>query len=276
MHTRLSLLMQVTTAPIDTAAARQHTGGWSESAWIPGQQTSGASFITTWARLRANMLPKQASVVGVRLAYYNLVGNKILPVGTQTGKLSRPGSSALETDLPQVALELSGKTADGPNTSRLALRCIPDDMMKYGEYQPTPSFKTAVTAYCAFMSAAQVFGFVGRDLSKPSQRVLSIAAGVLTLDAALPGVGIGSWIRLNRVYDTQENPVTGVYRVTAVNAAVYTLADFPAVTVATSGTAREDAVAFFDFSTITPARAVVRKVGSPFEKYVGRASKRNR
>lgn len=274
MGTRISFLMQATTAPPDRTSAAPHSAGWSESWWLPGTVNSDSPLITQLAQKRASLLPSQASVIGFRLALYTLTGNKIVPGGTKTGKFLYPGAGHIATDLPQVALEMSGKTGAGPNTSRFTLRGMPDGMMTYGEYQPDTTFRGAVTRFCTELIDSG-WCFLGRDLSNPVVRVLSIAAGNVTVSAGM-GVAVGDYIRLLRVFDNNGNSVQGSYRVTAfAGAGVMTLAGFdPAITAGESGSARKDTLALYGFSAVTPSRAVVRKVGRPFESYRGRRSKR--
>jgi hypothetical protein len=236
--------------------------------------TSGDDRIRQLGRKRANLLPTQAAVVGFRVSTYNLVGNKILPTGSSTGKVQYPGLSGYDTDLPQVALEMSGKTAAGPNSSRFVLRCIPDSMMTYGEYQPTPAFKTKVTVFTNAL-VDDGWGFVGRDLSKTRATVVSIAGNVVTLAAPI-GVVFGTdYVIFNRVIDDADRPVKGSFFAVVGPAPTYTLQGLSGHNMGQpSGTARVDAVALYAFASILPSRAVVKKVGRPFESYRGRQSKR--
>lgn len=271
---RLTLLLQNTTDPQDREAASPHTGGWSESWWANAILPLGASGITALVQKRAALLPKEASVVGKRVGLYNLSGNKLLPQGSATAKVLAPGSGGRPCDLPQVALEMSGTATGAANKSRFVLRCMPDEIMVRGEYQPGSTFKGLVTQFCNEI-ASQGWGFIGRDLAQPAFRVLAIAAGVVTLDGDAGGVVNTSYLRLNRVFDNNENPVKGAFRITAKAGNNYTLAGLdPAIVAAASGTARIDLVTWLDFATVVPSRAVVKKIGRPFEGYRGRQSNR--
>lgn len=273
MLTRFTFLMQITTAPPNKVDASPHTGGWSESFWVDGIVPTNAAAVQTLLTKRALLLPSQGSIVGVRNAQYDISGNKLIPKGASTAKVNFPGNSSLETDLPQVSLEMAATATGAPNNTRFNLRGIPDVMMSYGEYQPTTAFKAAVTQFGTALLAG--FGFVGRDLSLASQKVNSIAGSNITTLGALGAVVGTDFVIFKRVYDDAGNPVKGSFLVTnALAGNIYTLAGFGPVTMTTpSGLARVDKIAFYTYQTITPARAVVRKIGRPFASYRGRQSK---
>lgn len=275
MITRVSLLFQVTTSPLDRTSASPHSGGWSEQFYINGQLASGSESIRTLAQSRAAILPSEAACIGARFAYYNINANKLFPSGTATVKFQFRGNPNYTTDLPQVALEMSGSTLSGPNTSRFRLRCIPDSVMVGGEFQPDASFRRLLTVYSNNLSNFNNLGFIGRNLSLPSARVLSIAGNTVTLDGSIGAVLGTDYMRFNRVLDITGVPVQGVYRIVNFAApGTYTVAGLEQRTAGPNGTARVDQLSFFDYSTIVPVRAVVKKVGRPFENYRGRASKR--
>jgi len=273
MPTRLTNIFQVTTAPSNLQLARQHTGGWSESFWT---NLTPSAYNPIWAfaqQKRALLLPASAAIVGYRTQEYTISGNKLLPGGATSGRQNLPGSSSRVADLPQVSLMLNCTTSSSPNTSRMILRGIPDDVMEGGEYQPNAQFQSAVTQYINSMIGFN-FGFVGRDLTQASVRVLKIAANLITVDQ-IPGTGlnIGDFIRLHRVYDDVNNPVKGAFPVTAIAGNVLTVQGLDATLTAPSGTLRRDLLMLFNYRAMQPIRAVVKKVGRPFEQYRGRRSK---
>lgn len=276
MLTRVSFIFSITTEAADRASASPHSGGWSESFWDPAGPTTLPD-LNNWMQRRAAMLPKQTQIIGYRQAQYTIVGNRLVPGGTASAKVLFPGRSALDCDLPQVSVQLSLSSNSG-NTSRITLRGIPDDVMVKGEYQPSPSFKTAMTNFCNGLVAGR-WGFVGRNLTNPTQRILSIStAGVAKLQGST-GVPDGGFVRLLHVIDTTGKAITGVFRVSPVadGGLTLTLANWPTDRqVGLSGRMRYDQVSFQGIDVANPARAVVRKIGSPSERYRGRASKRRR
>ena len=276
MLRRISLIFGVTTEVSDRDSASPHSGGWSESYWDNSEATI-TSFVPSFARIRAALLPKQAAVIGYRVAVYTIQGNRLIPGGTSSSRILCPGRSSLETDLPQVAVQMS-MTGPAGNASRMTLRGMPDDVMVKGEYQPDAAFKRLMTLFTNQLVEGN-WGFVGRNLALPTQRVLSITAGGVATLAGPSGAGEGDYVRLLRVTNNDGDPVTGVFRVTVSidGGTVVTLANWPAgVTVGESGRIRKDEVAYVDITAAAPSRAVVRKIGSPTERYRGRASKRTR
>lgn len=274
MPQRLTLLMQIATNPGDRSAASPHIAGWSESWWTITPIDPTADYITSLASKRAALLPAQGSVIGYRLANYTISGNRLLPTGSSTGKLQYPGNPTRPTDLPQVALEMSGSSSGVANTSRFVLRGIPDEMMVGGEYQPSGAFKGSVTVFSNEL-IMRAWAFLARDLTQPNVKVLSAAGGVLRVEAST-GAALNDYVRFRRVYDDDNVPISGAFRVTNVadGGLTLTLSNFTRVVTVANGTVRKDLLALQLFRTINPSRAVIKKVGRPFESYRGRQSKR--
>ena len=270
---RLSTIIQVTTSPTDLTVARAHTGGWSESIWTTLNANAYRPLWSIMQQKRALLLPLAASIVGFRTQIYTISTNKILPGGAVSGRLQVPGTNSNKTDLPQVSLQLSTTGAGVPNTNRLVLRGIPDDVMKNGEYQPDSVFKGLVTQFATSLLGNN-FGFVGRDLSQLSVRVEAIAGTSITVDQ-IPGTGLdqGDYVRLNRVIGDNGSPIQGVFKVNSVNGRVLVMTQTVGNLSKPSGTLHRDLLAYFAFGSITPIRAVVKKIGRPFESYRGRRSK---
>lgn len=270
---RLTNILQVSTVPTDPAQARVHVAGWSESFWT---MLDASAYVPLWRAqnlARANLLPLTGAIVGQRSQLYTIAGNKLIPGGSAANRVSVPGSSTGVTDLPQVALQMSARGAGVANSSRLVLRAMPDSVMEGGEYFAGPAFKASVTRWVNTMIGTN-FGFIGRDLAQASVSVLLIAANVITVDLIPPtGLAPGDFIRLHRVHDINDDPVIGAFRVTGINGLTITCAGLNATVNAPSGTLRRDRLAFFNYQSIDPIRAVVKKVGRPFEQYRGRRSK---
>jgi len=267
-------IFQVYTVPVSQAVALSHSGSWSESFW---SQAEPGAIDTRWARqqaYRSLLLPSTGAIVGYRTQQWTIAGNKLLPGGATSGRQFTPGRNALTTDLPQVALRCNLPALGSPNSSKLTLACIPDEIMKGGEYAPSTAFKTALTLFGNSM-IGQGIGFVGRDLAQASVRILSIAGAAITVDA-IPGTGLseGDFIRLKRVTDDTGNPVIGVFRVNTIVGRVLTCGGLDATLTHPSGTLRKDVIAFNLYASLVPIRATVRKVGNPSDRYRGRRSKR--
>lgn len=276
MPYRYTLIMQVTTAPTNLVTSSAHSGGWTESHWHQSVLTPESPQFRNLMMKRALMLPRQAAVTGYRISNYDIDVSALLPLGASTGKVRFPGNPARNTDLPQVALELGGASGGG-NSNRFSARCIPDDVMEFGEYQANDIFKGYVTQFCNALSGGG-FGFMGRNLAATTSRIVSIEDNILTLNDAF-GVTIGKTLfTFIGVKDVLGKPVVGNFRVVAAATAPahWVLAGLPQGTVvANSGSVRVLEPQFCPYTSVSPARAVARKVGRPFEQYRGRASKRS-
>lgn len=274
MAQRMTLLFSLTTNPTDRGSASPHSAGWSESWWSRLEIILTGRSIPRLASARARLLPANAAIIGFRLANYTIAGNRLKPTGSSTGKMQYMGLPGSAVDLPQVAVEMSGTARGAANQSRFSLRGVPDSVMVNGEYQPDSDYKRNMTLFCNQLTADD-WAFVGRDLTQPSANVLGIVGGIVTLDGNT-GVGVGDYIRFHRVKDDDGKPIQGAYRVTAVanGGLTLTCTNLAQIVTEANGTARWDKLNLFEFGTVQPARAVVRKVGRPFEVYRGRRSKR--
>ena len=282
MAVRLTMIFLVTTEAVNPSAASAHSGGWSESLWTGGNSYVPVADQDDLCFKRAALLPKQASIVGIRQGLYTISGNRLLPQGTSARKVLFPGRTIFNVNLPQDSLELSGTSGPSINSNRFRLGCLPDEVVDRGEYSPTPAFTGSLNSYRGLLAAgASAWSFVGRVLSNPSARVMSITPGLnneanVVLSADITPTAGTSFIRMHRVYDDSNDPVKGAFLVkTVVNATTYTISGYTGQTVTMpSGTARIDAVAVFGFGTVTVSRAVVKKIGRPSQSYRGRQSRR--
>lgn len=277
---RATSMFQVTTSPTDPRWAVAHTGGWSESFWTQNDPLAGAAN-EAWNSLedaRATMLPATASIIGWRVQKYDIQQNRLVPQGSRIGTRTKPGRIAIVTDIPQAAIQLIAATA-GPNKSNVILRCIPDDYIKGGEFAPDPVYLRFFTTWRNLLIGSQ-FGFCGRDMTQASTQVIGISVdGVVTV-SGIPSTGLvaNDFVRFNRCINTLGELITGTYQVGVVTGNTFTLrgARFPGVVTKPNGTLRRDMIGFYSYTQTFMRRATTRKVGSPFEKYRGRRSKRRR
>lgn len=274
MLTRITILMQITTAPNDRTEADPHTAGWSESYWVNGDIATATVSVQELLTKRALLLPAQGAIVGVRNAKYDIVGNALVPKGASTARLRKAGSGTYGTDQPGVSLMLACTGTNVPNATKMCIRGIPDVVIIGGEYGPDTTFKGRMTQFTTLLKSG--WGFVGRDLSQPAQKVISIAGNVVTLAATVGGNNNVDNLIFKKVRDNDGNPVKGSYLMTAGGGtATYTLAGgLNRTKTVPGGTARLDKIAFFTFQTVDVDRAVLRKVGRPFASYRGKASKK--
>jgi len=270
---KCTILMQCTTDPSNANDAGQHTGGWSESFWSETPIVPTNLFWNRLLQARAKLLPTQARIVGFRFSTYTIAGNRFLPGGSSTGRLNIPGGSGLVTDIPQVALMFAGSAVGAPNSSRFSIRCVPDDMVKRGEYQPNGAYRALVSDFCRELVDGG-WCMLGRNLTLTTAAVVSVVPPVINVSAVLGAVVGTDSIRLLNVKDSQGNPISGAFRTVSLAGLAYTVVGLPDVTAGPGGAARVDTPVLLRFGSVEPNRIVARKIGSPFEKYVGKSSKR--
>lgn len=276
MPGRVSLLFSVTTQAANAGVAVPHSGGWSESHWVNTPANVTLADIEALAQPRANLLSSLASITGYRIQTFTLVGNKMIPEGSRSGRILIPGGSQAGLNMPQDGLSIFMTAAGAVNVSRQVLRGMPDDYIVNGEYSPNVGYSSRVRTYINAL-INQAWKFVGRDRSVPNARVLAIANGVVTLAGNVGGVANTSFLRLNRVFDANNRPVKGTFLITAIAGNLYTVSGLGTTSVTVpSGTARIDQLAVFQYGAGTVGRTVVRKIGRPFEQYRGRASRRTK
>lgn len=272
---KLTNIFTVSTRPANLTTAVEHTGGFSETMWT---QLDGAALEVAWNRqqtARARLLPASAFISGFRQQRFTIVGNKLVPAGTESGSQIKVGLLGALTDLPQVALQLSIQAQGNPNKSRPWIHAVPDAVMVGGEYSPDRTFALAVGVY--FTTLTSVFGFIARDMSQPRQGVQSLTANVFTLDAAMPGLAVGDYIRTNRVYDDRNVPIVGSFIVTNIAGKLVTVDGLAGRTVVrASGSVRKDIPIYVLNGKIVPERAAIKKIGRPSSGYRGRRSKTRR
>lgn len=272
MPYRYDMMLQLTTKPVNAQTAIPHTGGWSESHWRNDLIPFVHPNVTRLLQGRAGALPKQASIVGLRICNYTVSGNRLLPGATSITKFLMPGAG-YDCDVPQMGLEM-GASTNGQNSNRFTLRAIPDAMVVFGEYSPTPEFSRAINEICQNLSG-NGWCIQGRVLSNLTYRVVGVTAlGVATLNGA-PAVAVGDYMRTLRIRDVDGFSIEGAFYVSAVAGNTVTLMGWPADTVVQgSGFMRKDEVNLFPISSVVPSRVVVRKVGRPFEQYRGKRSRK--
>lgn len=274
MPGRVSLLFSVTTQAANATVAVPHSGGWSESHWVNTPASVTLADIQAVGTPRANLLSSLASITGYRIQSFSLVGNKMIPEGSRSGRVLIPGYSFGGLNMPQDGLSIFMTATGAVNVSRQVLRGMPDDYIVNGEFAPNLGYLSRLQTYINALISQQ-WKFVGRDRSVPNARVLSIAAGVVQLAGPVGGVANTSFLRLNRVFDVNGNPVKGTFLITAIAGNLYTVTGLGTTSVTIpSGTARIDQLALFQYGAGGVGRTVVRKIGRPFEQYRGRASRR--
>ena len=280
MSSKVTLIFQLTTSPVDLTLAIPHTGGWTESYWQGANIPSTFPAIAALVNARAALLPQGAAIVGVRVGLYTLAENKFIPNGASTGPVFAPGVQNNSSDVPQMALLCGSTSNEGPNQAKFVLRGIPDGMVQGGEYRPDTAFKGAVTRFFNALTSGG-WEFLGRVLANPTVRLYSIQASLTAGHVKLQGdpsiYSINKYVRLLRVRDNDGLPIKGAYQMTStyVDGSGFDIAvKDDTIRSTTGGFMRLDQIGLFAFTQPTFKRVSVRKVGRPYESYRGRASKR--
>ena len=275
---KLTSIFQLTTVPQDLSRAVAHTGGWSESVWTSLDLVPALAAFRILQTSRATLLPATASIIGYRQTTYDLVNGRFLqPTASQAGRQYFPGVIGNLTDVPQAAIQLQLRSAGG-SSSNLMLRGIPDAMIVGGEWAPQGPYSGFMVDYQAVLVSGP-WGNVGRDKTQASVRVLGGSTRSFKVsEIPVTGLIVGDYVRFNRVLSSTRLPISGAFRVTSIDAPTGSiLCEGNPVGVEllpNSGTVRRDRLVYGQYSRCRVVRAVVKKVGSPFEKYRGRRSKR--
>ena len=267
---KCTMLLQLNTTPADLGVASGRIAGWSESWYYDGTVAAAKTNFELLCRHRAGGLPTSAAVIGQR---YQTIGG-----GSVTHNVRSPGNSGVTNDAPQMGVLCKMPGSGVANIRRMTFRGIPDAWITGGELNGAAGFN-AWFNLMARRIAGDGWRFRGRDLARPTARIASIAARVLTLTDAL-AFGVGDYLQLRDVRTTTGRSVSGLYQVEATTGATNaTLRGFPATsTVELNGFASLNVIIYPTFAAageMQVVRSVVKKVGRPFDQYRGRSSRRS-
>jgi len=248
-------------------------GGWTESVFWNSISTAAQNNFINLARTRAALLPNFCAVVGIRFQQVD----PSAPAQTRRVNYAGRAGEVYAQDIPQAGLLMSIPGNGVSNVRRHRLAALPDVCVKRGEFWPDEAYDIDFAIYKATLNG---WHMRGADLTLPYFEIKTIdAAGAFVTNAAHPWtagqiVGVRSTITAqNRTYSQQcvvEGPITattGVFRNWKGGAC-------------TLGKGRR-------FSPIYPTMntagitndacdIVVRKIGRPTRKYVGRQRRRRR
>jgi len=263
-------------SPFLNYSVRSHIAGWSESIYWFGDDVSALTTALTQSTngnpgllpARAALLPNSDGTIGVRL-YQGGAGR-----GQSLG-LSYPGAAGNQTDVPQMVLLCKLGNASAAVSRRFTLRGIPDVFVTAGEWIPTINYANLVGDY---IRALQNFVFRAIDPASPQAKIFSING--TTRQVVLTGntmpFAINSFVTIQKSLDVNQIPqslTTRVLTITGANS--FTIETWP-FGDCTGGKAVQKSFGLWGITASLSGvvRAVVRKVGRPFEQYRGRRSKR--
>jgi len=270
-HVKATMLFSLTTAP-DNGLDNARTGGWSESWYFSGTIAETVTAFTSGAGalcpLRAALLPATASIMGQR---YQTVDP--LPVGAAISRARDfPGRPVLVTDVPQMALLISCVGVAVPNVKHFVMRGVPDENVVGGEFKPVVSYANALELFLAKLGT---FKFKGMDSTVPKIAVSEVNTAAGTCTTKVPhNFVVGDRVRFTGLQNSQTvksfSEERTVISIPTVNTFVFAsqLIGF----TYTIGFVRKKTTIYIpvDPANSEVQRATVRKVGRPFDQYVGR------
>jgi hypothetical protein len=270
MPTKVSMIFQFRSAPVDGSGQLARVAGWSESHWRTVNDVTPAIY-NALAGFRTLLLPTAASLTALRVTQYGTTSGRLVQQGVQVIALDGHfGNSGLLCDIPNMGLLINSKATGTVNTANWDFRAVPDARVVGGEYAPGNPYTQNVANYLSYLDA-NAWGWVGVDLTKPKVRVISLAANVLTVGSG-SGIAANTWVRLYRVTTDGGVKLNGTYYVSSVIGDALTLVGLPTGAAITkpNGTARWYVPIFLDYAGSSVVRIRTHKVGRIFSQYRGR------
>lgn len=269
---KFSFIFNYRSGTTTTPGGQSRQGGWTESLYWSSYDASVLRSLRQLAVARAGLLPFSAGIVGMRV-------QQVDPSGPVTSvPMLYPGGSILETndsDIPQMALLLTARSDTVSNTRRFRLAAIPDAMVKFGEYSPSPFFRGAMSFYLQSLSG---WRFRGLDLTQPKKPLVSVADDGTYTTSQDFAVAVGERVKVYSVVDHEGFKRDGNFLVTTATTLRTGKLGGWTFGATTLGSIRKIVPIYpiirADETSIQ--RTVVRKIGRPFGGYRGRASKRRR
>lgn len=275
------VLQQVTEAgasiPSLRLAGREHIGSWTEHVWYPADNVDDCMRALTMVAAgngllpaRAGFLNRNATVLGVRLYQGGAGRGQFRPAAF-------PGQ-ARKADVPQLAALCSIGFQDSVKTRSFTCRGLADDDVKGGELAPDAATQTALETFGEVLGAR--FGAYAYPVVVDYPIFNIGGAGLVTLRDVAPALNAGDIVEVQNTLDANgiRRKLFGMVAQVGPLDPQFTIADWPygACTGGIMRLPRTKTLQRFDVTTFAVSRAVVRKVGRPFEPYRGRRSRRQR
>lgn len=246
-------------------------GGWSESFYWDAVLPESSSGLRRLLQARASLLPQYVTMTGLRIQRVDPAGPAALR------KLFLPGLNADENaqDIPQVAAFFTVTGVGVSNVCRKRVASVPDICVKRGEWSPPADYRVTMRN---FLRELHGWKFRGRDLTAAKRLVATIAAdGSYTLLEDMV-VAVNTTVSVNGTQNALKEPLSGKFKIDAY-------------TDSKHGKLRNWTFGATTLGTVTPYTPiyptiiskdldqdlidiVVRKIGRPSKRYVGRRSKR--
>lgn len=275
MHFRMSTIFNAT-------SAQTRTAGWKEKFMVNAASIDAAKSIVNAGKagggrvgllhLRGQLLPETAIMSKYTLQLFDArpgVGEYAIGARVTDRDFFRKGVPGVKTDFPQQAVLLSMFLSGGhPQTIRFPLRCVPDDNVRNGEWQPIPSYAEAVALYLRELEEA--YGSYVDDRitdDGKGRKIESISAdGLVTYFGGPMSVAQNDVVKITKTTNSDGKQKGGLSGVAGVEpdeniVAVY---DWERGET-TGGTVRKWTRLYATFAKNTgkPVKQMTRKVGSP-------------
>lgn len=280
MPVKVTTLFHHTTTKQSGAPGR--IGGWSES-FILDQPLNALTAInaayTPFLAARCALLAKNCGVVGYRYQEFEINGAFIQPGATQAFKWNQNGSTTRTNDFPNAALRMKARTSDSLQSRQITWNGIPDDVVYRGEYYNDQNYTNLIVAWAALIQGGG-WKVLCINKANPLRRVIGYndpLANKLTTDVA-HGFADGDVVEAYRVTNKYGQPVKGRFKVIDTDATHFTLVSGPFtvdVPIKTGGKFRKIGYVLKGMQLPTEVTSnpttTTRKVGAPFDKFVGRS-----
>jgi len=267
-RTKLQMYIDVITGGGAGVAAVGRKGGWSEGVYDNTELSeTGKAQFRKLCQKRAALLPNTAAVVAQRY-------QSVDPLGPSGVELARFPGTAGRADYPALSLYCRVAGDGVRNTRPVFLRGIPDAFIVDGEYAPNPDYRRRVETYFNELAG---YAFRAQNLAAAQSAIIAIDAnGVFTLEEDIAGLVDRKRVVVKRANVTlTEKQKGGTFVVRINDESVMTLVGWK-YGAATGGRMLLQSYIFPEITrgSQTTGRIVTKKIGSPFEKFVGRHSKR--
>jgi hypothetical protein len=187
------------------------------------------------------------------------------------------GFPAYVTDILQMALLCSSSNSAALQQRRWFVHCIPDTMVSFGEFNPSTTYRNALSVYLDHMRSWWWLGYTATG----TQVIMAIDATGKVITAGAHTFTQGTWVTISRTTLTNGQRKGGRFRVKSTGplATEFTLEDWQ-WGAAAGGRVYIKGGQLYQIGAggAQPAalRIGTRKVGRPFFVYRGRRSRRPR
>lgn len=253
--------------------------GFTESYYFPGAPADAVKNLKGTGKLlqgpglasaRAVILPTQCDIVGYRVQQVSP-----LPVGpSDSDTLSYRGLD-VRTDMPQVSIRVRLKGLATTNFRVQVVRCIPDEYILNGEFTPTQQFQNKVDSFVAALSG---WSFKAKDKDQNKIPIIEITiAGVVETGVAHALIE-GNKVQIGRGRTiASRKSFAGVFRVSKVTDAThFTIDPYLIPLIVRGGYCQKLLTIYPGIDTINSkvGKSTTKKVGRPFDVFIGRQSGR--